>query len=253
MKAMKIFIGIAIALVAVLAIAVFIGLKNLDSLVEMAIESVGPNVTKTPVTVERVRLELTDGRGEITGIAVKNPPGYTTENAIHLGQLSLQIEPSSIADDVIVIKELIVDGATLTGEHKGLADINLQQMYENITADSGKSAKNSAPTTARPDIRFMLEKVSFTNISLDLLSPEYGERQLSMADIHLTNVGDKQNGLSAEELANALLTPVVDAARKRVNSELRDKAKEKLQDKLEEGLSEDDKGKLDSLKSWLDK
>ena len=253
MKAMKIIIGIVIALAVVLAIAIFIGLKNLDSLVEMAIESVGADVTKTVVAVDQVNIELTEGRGEIHGIAVKNPAGYSSENAIHLGQILLQIEPASLADDVVVIKELTVDGATLTAEHKGLADINLQQIYDNITADSGKAPKESAPTTARPDIRFMLEKVSFTNMSLDLLSSEFGERQLAMEDIYLTNLGDRQTGLSAEELANVLLTPVVDAARKKVNNELRKEAKDKLQENLEENLSDDDKQKLDRLKSWLDK
>ena len=253
MKVIKIIIGIVIALDAVLAIAIFIGLKNLDSLVEMAIESVGTDVTKTPVTVDGVTIELTDGRGEIQGISVKNPAGYTTENAIHLGQILLEIEPASIADDVIVIKQLTVNGAALTAEHKGLADINLQQIYDNITADSGKTPKDPAPTTARPDVRFMLEKVSFTNMSLDLLSTEFGERQLSMDDIQLSNLGDRQTGLTAEELANVLLTPVVDAARKKVNNELRNEAKEKLQENLEENLSDDDKQTLDKLKSWLDK
>jgi fructose-1,6-bisphosphatase len=80
-----------------------------------------------------------------------------------------------------------------------------------------------------------------------------GERQLAMEDIYLTNLGDRQTGLSAEELANVLLTPVVDAARKKVNNELRNEAKDKLQENLEENLSDDDKQKLDKLKSWLDK
>lgn len=253
MKAVKIIIGIVIALVAVLAIAVFIGLKNLDALVEAAIESVGTDVTKTPVAVDQVTIDLTDGRGVVRGVAVKNPTGYSTENAIYLGEIALQIEPASVAKDVVVIKQLTVDGATLTAEHKGLADVNLQTLYDNITADSGKESGASRPTTARPDIRFMLEKVNFTNLSLELQSSEFGERQLSMADIQLTNIGDRQTGLTAEELANALLTPVVDAARKQVNNEVRNKAKEKLQDNLEENLSEGDKENLDKLKNWLDK
>lgn len=253
MKAVKIIIGIVIAAIAVLAIVVFIGLKSLNSLVEMAIESVGPNVTKTPVSVEMVNIEVTKGRGEIRGLMVKNPPGYTTENALDLGTIVLQIEPTSLVEPVIVINELTIDGSKLTAEHKGLADINLQQLYENINANSKRPASEPTPTTGSPDLRFMLEKVSFTNISLDLISEEYGSRALTMADIQLSNLGNKQDGLTAEELANALLKPVVDAARKKVNDELKGKATEKLKETLEEKLSEEDKGKLDSLKSLINK
>lgn len=253
MKAVKIIIGIVLAAIAVLAIVVFIGLKNLNSLVEMAIESVGSNVTQTPVSVEMVNLEVTKGRGEIRGLTVENPPGYNTEHALDLGTIVLQIEPASLAERVIVINELSIDGSKLTAEHKGIADINLQQLYENINANSKKPAAEPQPTTAGPDLRFMLEKVSFTNLSLDLISEEYGSRALTMADIQLNNLGNKQEGLTAEELANALLKPVVDAARKKVNDELKDKAKDKLQDKLNEKLSEEDKEKLDSLKSLMNK
>ena len=253
MKAIKIIIGVVIALVAILVIAVFIGLKNLDSMVEKAIEDVGTNVAKTPVEVEGVKITLTEGRGEFQGITIKNPPGYASENAIHLGQIHLQLEPASLTNEVIVIKELLVDGAKLTAEHKGLADVNLQQIYTNMTTGSIRTPKQPAPSTARPDLRFMLEKVSFTNLSLDVLSEEFGERKLNMADIHLNNLGDRQQGLTAEELANALLTPVVDTARKQVNNALRKEAKGKLKENLEENMSERDQQKLDKLKSWLDK
>ena len=252
MKSLKIIGGIVIALIVVVAIVVFIGLKNLNSLVEMAIESVGSNVTKTAVLVDSVNIEITQGRGEIHGLSVKNPAGYTTENAIYLGDIVLHIDTASLAQPVVVIKELTVDGAKLTAEHKGLADVNLQQLYENITANS-KPAKEPEPTTARPDLRFMLEKVNFTNISLDLVSEEYGQRALAMKDIHLSNLGNTSEGLTAEQLSNALLTPLVNAARQRANGELKDKAKEKLQEKLDESLSDKDKEKLKSLKSWLDK
>lgn len=252
MKAIKIIGGIVLALIAVLAIVVFIGLKNLDSLVKSAIESVGSDVVKTAVKVDRVNIELMEGRGEIEGIYIKNPAGYRIENAVSFGNITLHIDPASLTEDVIVVKQLSIDSAQLIAEHKDLLDINLQELYKNINAGS-QPTKEPAPTTARPDIRFMLEKVSFTNMSLDLVSEKYGQRDFAMKDIHLTNLGNKQEGLSAEQLTNALLTPVIDAARKRATREIEDLAKEKLKDSLEEKLSDEDKEKLNSLKSWLDK
>lgn len=253
MKAVKVIAGIVIALVVVIAIAVFIAVKNLDSIVEKVIEDVGSDVTRVPVDVGSVKITLSDARGELYGLTVKNPPGYTTENAIQFGQINLQIEPQSLHQDVVVIKELTIDGTKLTAEHKGLADINLQQIYNNISTAGGETRKQPAPSTARPSLRFMLEKVSFTNISMDVQSAQFGEKQLSMEDIHMTNLGDRRTGLTAEELANALLTPIVDKARRQANNALRNEAREKLNESLEENISDRDKQKLDKLKSWLDK
>jgi hypothetical protein len=252
MKAIKIIGGIVLALVAVLAIVVFIGLKNLNSLVKSAIESVGSDVVKTAVKVDHVNIELMEGRGEIDGIHIKNPTGYRIENAASFGNITLHIDPASLTNDVIVVKQLSIDSAQLIAEHKDLIDINLQELYKNISA-GGQPGKEPAPTTARPDIRFMLEKVSFTNMSLDLVSEKYGQRDFAMKDIHLTNLGNKQEGLTAEQLTNALLTPVIDAARKRASREIEDLAKDKLKDTLKEKLSDEDKEKLNSIKSWLDK
>lgn len=154
-----------------------------------------------------------------------------------------------MSNPVIVITELAIDGAKLTAEHKGLADINLQDLYQNIAGK--KNSREIAQSNPQADLRFMVEKMSFTQLSMEMISDQHGQGALSLPDIHQHNIGDKQTGLTAEELAHALLAPVIDAARKKVNSELKDKAREELQDKLKENLSDEDKQRLDSIKSLL--
>lgn len=249
MKAIKIIISVLVALLVVIAIAVFIGLKNLNTLVEMAIESVGPQVTKTDVQVDRVNIELTEGLGSIYGLTVANPEGFSSPHIFQVGEVTLQIQPSSLTEKVIVVREILVDGAQLNAEHTGIADINVRQMLDNIRPRGDEDA--GKPTTASPDIRFMVERLSFTNASLNLLSTEFGERQLSMQDIHLTDLGDDEEGLTPAQLTRAILNPVLDQARARLEQEIRDEAGDRLKNELEERLSEDEKEDLDKLKSLL--
>ena len=247
MKAIKVLLGVFLALVVVVAIALFIGLKNLDGLVEAAIESVGPTVTKTDVKVDSVKIQLTKGRGEVHGLTLANLPGYSDQPIFQIGQVALQIAPSSITEDVIVIEEILVDGAQLSAEHKGVADINLKELLDNMQAASAEPES----TTASPDLRFMVEQLSFTNARLHLSSTELGERDLTMKDVRLSNLGDKERGLTSQELTKALLEPLIAQAQSRVAKEIRDLAGDSIKGKLEEKLSDDDKSKVEKLKGLL--
>lgn len=251
MKAIKIIASILVALLVVIAIVLGIGLRNLDALVEAAIETVGPMVTKTDVQVDRVNIELTEGRGEVFGFQVANPEGFSDRPIFEVGQVALQIRPSSLRDDVIVIREILVDGAQLNAEHQNLTEINLKALLDNMRpTDTEEPYKSS---TASPDLRFMVEQLSFTNAELTLRSDELGERQLQIRDIHAEDLGDTEEGLSPTELARALLNPLLQGARARVEEELKSEAGGALKDALEDRLSDEDEEQLDRVRSLFDR
>jgi hypothetical protein len=245
MQAIKIILSVLVALLIVIVIAVLVGLRNLDALVEAAIESVGPHVTQTEVTVERVNIELTEARGTVYGLTVANPEGFTQPYIFQVGEVSLQILPGSLTERVLVLPRVVIDGAELYAEHAGVADINVHQMLQNMQRNEDEKAK---ATTASPDVRFMVEELRFTNATLHLLSSELGERRLTMQDIHLTDLGDREEGLTPAQLTRAILLPVMGQARERIEGELRDEARGALQERLEEELSE---GERDALRSIL--
>lgn len=249
MKAIKIILSVVVALIVVIAIVVVVGLQNLNSLVEMGIESVGPQVTKTDVQVERVDIELTEGRGSIYGLDVANPEGFSDNPILQVGEVTLQIQPSSLTEDVTVIRAIVVDGARLNAEHRGLADINMRDMLDNIQPDGPEEP--TKPTTASPDMRFMVEELQFTNAALNLHSEEFGERELAMQDIQLSDLGDREQGLTPAQLGRAILSPIVDQARRRLEQELKDEAGGQLQEELEERLSDEEKEDVDRVKSLL--
>jgi hypothetical protein len=62
----KLLIAGAVVLVLIVGGVAFLA-SNLDSIVEKAIETIGPQMTGVSVKVKKVSLALTDGRGEIGG------------------------------------------------------------------------------------------------------------------------------------------------------------------------------------------
>jgi len=207
MRSIKIIASILITLLVVIVIAVVVGLRNLDVLVEAAIESVGPMVTQTDVQVDRVDIELGQGRGEVFGLTVGNPEGFSDRPILRVGQTALELRTASLREDVIVLREILVDGAHINAEHRDLTEINLKTMLDNILPEQAEEPYKSS--TASPDVRFMVEKLSFTGASLTLSSDELGERELTLADLHLEDLGDREEGLSPVELTRALIRPLL--------------------------------------------
>jgi hypothetical protein len=98
----------------------------------------------------------------------------------------------------------------------------------------------------------MVEKFSFVNGGVRLITTEWGERTLKLPGINITDVGDRDVGLTPEQLTQALLDPILAQAKAAVTNNLEDLAKEKaqqkLQEKIDEKLNDEQKGQLQQLK-----
>lgn len=256
MKAVKIILGLVLVLVLIVAIAMFVVLQNLDSVVKTAVETVGPQVTLTDVGLKEANIELKEGRAELNGLYIANPQGFSPANIFQMDSVVIDIDPASLRDDVYVINEIRVDGAQLLAEQKGLKDTNIQALMDNLKkSSSGAESGPEAEAESESDVRLMVEKLAFVNGNVDLKTEQLGDYQMQLPTINVANIGDKQTGLTPEELATALLQPVLEQVKKQVGTELQDKAKEKAKEKLKEELgkkiSPDDQKKLEGLKGLL--
>lgn len=254
MKLGKVIGGLLLVGIAVVAILVFVGLSNLDAIIKTAVESVGPQVTKTSVSLDQAKFELTQGRGELQGLVVGNPAGFSSDYALSMGRVAVEVDPASVTGPVIVIREILVDGARLMAEQKDLTHSNLQALLNNIKGgEAAQDAGGAGQESAGGDVRLMVEKFQFINSSAQVITEEWGDKTLNLPDIKLANIGDKQTGLTPDELAEAVLKPVIEQARrgvtKALESEAKAKAEAKLKEELSEKLSDEDSEKLDKLKS----
>jgi uncharacterized protein involved in outer membrane biogenesis len=252
---MKVFKLLLVLIVFVLVVAVGVLLylvNNINGIVKDVVESEGPKVTQTDVTLGGVDIQLRKGRGELSDLVIANPPGFDSAEAFHADQLVLQIKPSSLVGDVIIIEEIVVKGVNVTAEQKGLTT-NLQTLLKSVQESAGGEQE---PASGESDIRLMVEKLSFADSSLKLITEDYGSYPVDLPGLELTNLGSPENGLTPAQLGEAILEPALRQAAKvaqeRLKDEAQDKAEEKLKEKAREELGDDAEEKVNKLRGLLD-
>jgi hypothetical protein len=230
--------AILIAILAVVAIAAVVafryGVGRLDGVVASTVERYGSAVTGTAVDVDGVALALTDGRADLADITIDNPQGkgYDTDYAVRIGHTSVALDIGSLAGDVPVIEQLTLSGALINAEQRERAS-NLTDIQQHATASSGDAPPSTEPGRIIVK-RFRLEdaRVRLTSEYLD--EPE----ELPLADVVVENIGAAAGGATYAEAAEAMLLPVIAAARAAAGERLKvavaDAAREELQDEVDE-------------------
>jgi hypothetical protein len=227
---------ILIAVVAAVAIAVAValryGARELDSVVASTIERQGSALTGTDVGVEGVALALTAGRADLAGLTVGNPRGYETDYAVRIGSASVALDLGSLAGEVPIVKELILDGALINAEQRAAAS-NLTDIQEHATASSGE------PPAGEPG-RIVVERFRVRNASVLVTSEHLSKpEQLPLKDIVVENIGSATGGATYSQAAEAMLMPILAAARSAAAERLRSAAGEAVSEAAREELEEE--------------
>lgn len=227
---------VVLTLVAIVTVVAFrYGSGRLDSVVASTVERYGSAVTGTDVDVDGVDLALTAGRAHFTGLTIDNPRGYDTDYAVRIGTATVTLDVASLAGDVPVVKELELDGALINAEQRDAAS-NLTDIQKHATAGP------SAAQTAEPG-RIVIERFRLRNarviVTSDLLSkPE----ELPLGDVVVGNIGSSTGGATYAEAAEAMLTPVIAAARTAAAERLRSAAGDAVSDAARKELDEEAQG-----------
>ncbi|MEQ8602697.1 MAG: hypothetical protein RIB45_05210 [Marivibrio sp.] len=211
----KVLIGVG-ALIVVAAVAVFVLVSNLDSVIKEAIERVGPRVTQTDVTVDEVQLEIADGAAAIRGLHVGNPQGYQTKRAMDLGLVSVRLDTATATSDVIVIHEIVIDAPQMTYE-VGDPRSNFQQIQKNVedfiaSTGAGGGDQTAADDGAGGQKQLIIENLYVRNAQVGVSAPFLQGEEVStgIPEIHLTDIGKQDGGASPAEVAAVTLDAITE-------------------------------------------
>ena len=81
---MKKFLLVTVTLLVIL----FLGITfSLDRIVKTGIESLGSEMTGTPVKVESVSISPISGEGTISGFTIDNPEDFEGESMMRIGEI----------------------------------------------------------------------------------------------------------------------------------------------------------------------
>lgn len=251
MKGLKILVWLAGLIIAfIVAVLIYISL-NLNTLIKRTVEDVGPDLTQTPVTLNKVDVSLKDGRVSLFGFDIANPDMFTSDKAFRFDEVSVQIKPESLTGDVVIIEDIIISGIAITAEQKG-SNNNLMELKKSISSYLPPgSQQNSSQESSGASKRFMLKHIKFDNSSLNLITEKYGEKSVTIPGFEMSNIGSPEQGMSVEQIASIVMQSVTDRARRAAEKELRDLMTEEANARVREKLDEKKQEGLDKLKGLL--
>ncbi len=249
MKTVKILGFVFILLVAIVVGLIVYVFGNINQIVKEAVETVGPQVTQTHVGLRDVDIQLTKGRGELNHFVVGNPKGFSSPYLLKWDAIAIEIDPASVQSDVIIINDMIIKGVNIKAEQKG-AGTNIQALLDNISSDSEEAQSSAEESNETEDIKLALSHIVFADNDVELITEKWGSYTLSMPSFELKGLGDKNNGLTPEELGKAILKPVLKQIKDQMEDRLKNITKEKLEEKLKE-KKEEIKAKVDEKKQAL--
>ncbi len=206
---MKKFFLIGGAFVIIIIIVLVFGLSNLGPIIKKAVNTYGPQITKTDVSLDDVDISLFTAEAKLKDLLLGNPKGFKSAQAMKVKSIRVKIDKKSLTKDTIIIDSIEVIAPDITYEKISGTD-NFRTILDNVNkstgADKAKKEKSEGQKEGEDKkegegkkllIRNFIVKDGKVNFSTSLL----GNRTISanLPDIHLKNIGEKKGGATPAE------------------------------------------------------
>ena len=203
----KFLIGLLVVLVLVV-----VGLNYyLGNIVKAAAERLGPSVLGVPVKLSDADFQLLRGHIQLRGFVLGNPAGFKTDKAIGVGNIVVDLQPSSLFGDTITIDRIHVNAPEinyeigLTGSNIGAILDGMDNGKEEGTSDEKpKEGKKAGKKVLIHD--FLIEN---GKITIAAKVPGGLGAPVPLPTIHLTELGKDEGGSSPVEIASKVFGAIL--------------------------------------------
>lgn len=224
-----IFIGLG-AVVVIVAVVVFVGLSNLGPIIKKAVNTYGPEITKTELHVADVSVSILSAEAKINDFFLGNPKGFKTPSAVQVDSVFVNINEKTLAGNPIIIDQIKVKSPKISYEKKGKID-NFQSILNNVNkATASEKSSTTSSQEKGPEKKLIIRDFIITDGKVNVALAIYGLGQkeiiVSLPDIHLKDIGKERNGVSAAEVSKQIFAALHDkitsnAVTNAINQELK--------------------------------
>ena len=216
----KIILGIGIVFVAALIGTVIVVGFFLGDAVKAGMQTFGPKVTQTTLTVDAVHVGILTGSGGVDNLVLGNPDEYKAQSptAISVGKAVVTLAPGSLLSDKIVIKSVEVRAPEISFDGNPLGANNLNKIMENVNAFTGGASAQPATnnTPAQPAAKKASKKLEVDDFLITGAKVHFNGATLPLPDIHFSNLGTGPDGITAGDLTQKILGEITTATIKAV-------------------------------------
>ncbi len=203
----KILLGLVLLAVIALAAVYFVGSSALNKGIKSGVETYGPQVTQTNVTLADVSLSVLSGSGTLKGLNVGNPEGYKSENIFALGQIDMKVDTSTVFSDKIVIDHIIIKKPEISYE-KTLTSSNVKQLLKNIEQFTGPSSEPTPDEDDGAKKQVVIKKLIIEDGTIYVGALGVGQT-VPLPRIEMNDIGEDGNQMSMAEVLDLVLSKVV--------------------------------------------
>jgi hypothetical protein len=202
---------IVLAILAVLGIAAVIYVSmNLGAIVTAGVNKYGPQLTQTKLTLESAKISPLSGVGTLNNLVIGNPKGWSENNLASLGKIHVDIVPSSLRGDHIILNEVIIEAPVFNYETKIIAS-NVKDLLANIEQALGpaKPADPKAPPAqAGPPVKFAVKKFRLLDGKVRVgVGP--AATTVPLPAMEIDDLGTKEGGVTAAQAASIVMNQIV--------------------------------------------
>lgn len=210
---MKKFFIIGGGIIGACVLALVVASFFLGSIVTRGVNSFGPKLTNTRVTLSNADISPFSGSGTLRGFKVGNPSGWSDADLASFGKIHVSVVPSSARGDHIIINDIDVDAPEFDCETK-LVSSNVNDLLANIEkAGGGSSAPQAKAKNGKP-IKIEVKHFRVRDGSVRLGAGKAAIK-IPLPPIELTDIGTRENGVTPGQLATVVMrnitTDIVDS------------------------------------------
>ena len=202
---MKKWLLIGSAVVIILIILLFIAVANLGPMIKKAVNTYGPKITKTEVSLGGVGVSIFSGEAKIKDFFLGNPKGFKTPGAMSVGSVLVALDKASLTKNPIIINKIEVLRPEVTYEKMKGTD-NFKAILNNVNSVLGasESPKKEEPAAKEGGgkkilIRDFIVSDGKVNLAVSMLGASKSV-SVPLPDIHLTNIGGENQGASPAQV-----------------------------------------------------
>ena len=253
---MRIALGLIAAIVVVVVAVLLYVTASLDSLVKQGIETYGSRIAGVPVRVGSVEISLSSGRGTLRELSISNPEGFSNGAALRLGEITLDIELSSLTQEPLVIQAVKILAPEVNAEVSASGSTNIDELRRNISAYAGTSSNERSTTEGgraaaddAPPPRLRIDELTFADgkLAADTTALGGDVRALKLPPLRLSGLGGR-NGQPTDVIAKRVLDAYTCSVGSAIAKSVAASRAEKLLDeKVGRELGEAAKGLLDRV------
>ena len=185
---------------------------NMNSLAQQLTEKYASEALGVAVKIGEMDIQLDIKTVIVRNVTIANPKGYTKPHAITVKDIT--IAGDSFSSDLLTFNKIGVNGTDVTLEVVGQGT-NLGDLKKSVEA---KSARTSEPSG--DEIKVIIKKLAMTkaqlNPSVTLIKQDL--EPIQVPDIHLKGIGQKENGVHAQDAIAQVMQAVLQNFNKSANS-----------------------------------